>query len=76
LSPLPPVYFLALTGAGEVEYKFNIDNSAGFDLLVSEIKFLEITNGDPAADRLKHAICLFHQARHFSYAEEPKPLST
>jgi hypothetical protein len=38
------------TESGEVEYKFNIDNSAGFDLLVSDIEFLEITNGDPAAD--------------------------
>lgn len=42
-----------LSESGEVEYKFNIDNSAGFDMLVSEIKFLEITNGDPAADRLR-----------------------
>lgn len=61
------------TGAGEiVEYVFTIDNSQGFDLVVSEMEFLEITNSDPAADRLKQAIGNFHQARHFEYAAEPK----
>ena len=60
-----------LTEAGEeAEYTFTIDNSAGFDLLVSEIEFLEITNGDPAADRLMRAIGNFHSARTFDYAPE------
>lgn len=55
--------------SGEVEFKFHIENTLGFDLLVSDPKFLEITNCDPAAKCLKEAICNFHEARNFAYAE-------
>lgn len=49
------------------EFTFQVDSSDGFDLVVSEMSFLEITNGDPAADRLKECIGVLHEARHFSY---------
>lgn len=61
--------------SGEVEYKFHVENTLGFDLLVSDQQFLEITNCDPAANRLKEAICNFHEARNFVYAE-PKVCGT
>jgi hypothetical protein len=51
-----------------VEYLFIIDSSAGFDLLVCEMAFLEITNGDPAADRLKQSIGSLHHSRYFDYS--------
>lgn len=54
-----------------VEYVFKIDNSSGFDLLVSPIEFLEITNGDPAADNLRLSIFNLHSARHFKYQSQP-----
>ena len=59
------------TETGEVEYIFRIDNTP-FTLLVSEREFLEITNGDPAADVLKQVICDFHEARHFDYSDEKR----
>lgn len=55
------------TENGEVEYKFTME-STPFPYLVSELEFLDITNDDPAAARLKQAICDFHEARHFEYA--------
>ncbi len=55
---------------GEVEYLFTMENDP-IPLLVSDNEFLDITNGDPAAARLKQAICSFHYARHFAYAVEP-----
>ncbi len=56
---------------GEVEYTFTMEDDP-IPLLVSDNDFLEITNGDPAAARLKQSICNFHQARHFEYASEAK----
>ncbi|MBX9721590.1 MAG: hypothetical protein K2X81_09365 [Candidatus Obscuribacterales bacterium] len=53
---------------GEVEYIFTMETSP-FPFLVCEREFLEITNGDPAADRLKESICVFHETRHFAYAQ-------
>lgn len=56
--------------SGEVEYNFHIENTLGFELLVSDDKeFLEITNCDPAVGRLKEAIFNLHEARNFVYAE-------
>jgi hypothetical protein len=52
------------------EFTFEVDSSNGFDLVVSEMSFLEITNGDPAADRLKECIGVLHEARHFAYESE------
>lgn len=51
----------------EVEYSFTMEHHP-FTFLVCDDEFLEITNGDPAADRLKEAICNFHQVRNFEYA--------
>lgn len=57
------------TDNGEVEYKFTMELDP-VPFLVSDNEFLKITNGDPAAARLKQAICNFHQARHFEYTAE------
>lgn len=59
------VRFKSKTGA--VEFSFTMEHSP-FPFLICDDEFLEITNGDPAADRLKEAICNFHQARNFEYA--------
>ncbi len=55
----------------EVEYIFKME-STPFPFLVCDVEFLDITNDDPAAARLKQAICDFHEARHFVYAEPIK----
>jgi hypothetical protein len=53
------------------EFTFAVDSSDGFDLVVSDMSFLEKTKGDPAADRLKECIGILHEVRHFEYMEEP-----
>jgi hypothetical protein len=53
-----------------IEYVFEIDSSGGFDLLISPIEFLALTEGDPAADRLRSSISNLHSARHFRYVNE------
>ncbi len=57
------------TENGEIEYKFTME-STPFSYLVCDLEFLDITNDDPAAARLKQAICDFHEARHFAYESE------
>jgi hypothetical protein len=57
--------------AGEVEYTFTAYGEP-FLSLECDFEFLEITNGDPAADVLKGAICNFHKARDFQYTAPPE----
>lgn len=66
------------TEGGEVECGITIQDvdmeNLTFPLLVGDTDFLDITNGDPAADLLRKSIFALHEARHFQYAEgEPKP---
>lgn len=61
------------TESGEVsEYLFTVDSSNGFDLVICDMEFLELTNGDPAADRIKQCIGSLHDARHFDYEPTKK----
>src|SRR5579883_2989232 len=64
------------TETGEIECGVTIEDAGlgdGIYLLVGNSDFLDITEGDPAADRLRESIFALHQARHFKYAEEANP---
>ncbi|HEY9870988.1 MAG TPA: hypothetical protein V6D08_17615 [Candidatus Obscuribacterales bacterium] len=41
-----------------------------FPVLVGDSEFLDITEGDPAADQLRDSIFALHAARHFEYSED------
>ena len=66
-----------LTETGEVECGVTIEDVGMGDdlivpLLVGDSDFLDITEGDPAADHLRESIFALHAAKHFKYAEEAK----
>jgi hypothetical protein len=65
------------TETGEIESGVTVEDAglgAGIFLLVGDSDFLDITEGDPAADCLRESIFALHQARHFKYAtQETKP---
>jgi hypothetical protein len=81
-------YIVRFLNAGtDVAYTFIFENfeSVKFDgqfnildlgdSIRIEDHFLEVIDGDPAADRLKRAICYFHQAIHFEYEPQTDELS-
>ena len=71
----------------ELEYTFMIENfkSVRFDgrfkildlgnPIKMDKQFLEVINDDPAADRLKRAICYFHESVHFWYEPTEEPVT-
>ena len=63
------VVYQAETGE-KSERSFLVESSNGLNLVKCETAFLENTNGDPAADRLKECLGSLHKARHFQYVPE------
>jgi len=65
-----------LTDTGEAEGTATIQDvdmeDQSIPLLVGDSKFLEFSDGDPAADHLRSSIFALHKARHFNYVEETK----